>query len=329
MKVGLALYCDRPSSELAELAAAAETAGFAEMWWADHYNARELATVLTLSVVRTSRIRIGTGVTSVLLRHPAVLASLYASLAELSGGRVIAGLGPGGWEVSAELNVTTPSPLGATREATVMLRRLLSGEVVEAPEAKHFPVAKAALRFSPPGPVPIYLAGRGPRMLELAGEMADGVITHGLAPSYLNLVRERRLVGAERAGRPPESCEVALWIEVALGERSQALATLRPKSVLMIGGGYDEGLIPKYGLDPQQVLKVRKAVRAGDSAGAISLITDEMVEAFNLGGPAGWMVERLQQLEQLGVDSVMLSLGEGAKASEIDDLGRGLKEVIS
>jgi hypothetical protein len=54
-----------------------------------------------------------------------------------------------------------------------------------------------------------------------------------------------------------------------------------------------------------------------------------MVEAFNLGGPAGWMVERLQQLEQLGVDSVMLSLGEGAKVSEIEDLGRGLKEVIA
>ncbi len=329
MKVGLALYCDRPSLELADLAVAAEEAGFAEMWWADHYNARELATVLTLSVIRTSRIRIGTGVTSVLLRHPAVLASLYASLAELSDGRVIAGLGPGGWEVSAELNVTTSSPLGATREATVMLQQLLSGGVVEASQGRHFPAHKAALRFSPPVRVPIYLAGRGPRMLELAGELADGVITHGLAPSYLSLVRERRQVGAERAGRAAESCEIALWVEVALGERPQALARLRLRSVLMVGGGYDEGLIPKYGLDPEQVMKVRMAVRAGDPAGAISLITDEMVEAFNLGGPADWLVEKLKNLEELGVDSVMLSLGEGAKTSEIEELGRALKEVVS
>ena len=73
MKVGLALYCDRPSRDLGDMAAAAEQAGFAEMWWADHYNAHELATVLTMSVVKTSTIKVGTGVTSVLLRHPSVL----------------------------------------------------------------------------------------------------------------------------------------------------------------------------------------------------------------------------------------------------------------
>lgn len=329
MKVGLALYCDRPSRELGDMAAAAERAGFAEMWWADHYNTRELATVLTMSVVKTSTIKVGTGVTSVLLRHPSLLASLYASLSELSEGRVIAGLGPGGWEVTAELNVTTPSPLQATREATVMLRRLLAGEVVETPDSRHYPVRRAALRFAPPGPVPVYLAGRGPRMLELAGELADGVITHGLSSSYLNLVRECREKGAVKAARPPESCEVALWIEVALGERSQALAKLRPKSLLMVGGGYDESLIPRYGLDPDQVLKVRNAVRAGDGAGAVAMITDEMVEAFNLGGPAAWIVERLGELEEKGVNSVMLSLGEGAELSEIAELGRGLKEVMS
>jgi 5,10-methylenetetrahydromethanopterin reductase len=329
MKVGLALYCDRPALELAELAATAEEAGFAEIWWADHYNGRELATVLTLSAVHTSHIRIGTGVTSVLLRHPAVLASLFATLAEVSEGRVIAGLGPGGWEVAAELNVTTSSPLGATREAASILRQLLAGQVVEATEGRAFPVPRAALRFVPPEPVPIYLAGRGPRMLELAGELADGVITHGLAPSYLNLVRERRQVGALRTGRAANSCEIAVWIEVAIGERQEAIAALRPRSLLTVGGGYDEGLIPIYGLDPEHVLEVRKAVRAGNPAAAAALITDQMVEAFNLGGPTSWMVERLQQLEQLGVDSVMLSLGEGAKVSEIEDLGRGLKEVIS
>jgi 5,10-methylenetetrahydromethanopterin reductase len=165
-------------------------------------------------------------------------------------------------------------------------------------------------------------------MLELAGEMADGVITHGLAPSYLNLVRERRQEGAAKAGRSPESCEVALWIEVALGERSEALAKLRPKSLLMVGGGYDEGLIPLYGLKREEVLEVRAAVRAGDSAHAVALITDEMVEAFNLGGPPGWILERLEGLEELGVDSVMLSLGEGATISEVEELGSGLEEVI-
>jgi hypothetical protein len=97
----------------------------------------------------------------------------------------------------------------------------------------------------------------------------------------------------------------------------------------MVGGGYDESLIPRYGLDPEQVMKVRKSVRAGDSAGAVGMITDEMVEAFNLGGPPAWIVERLRELEEKGVNSVMLSLGEGAELSEIAELGRGLREVMS
>lgn len=329
MKVGLAFYCDRPAQELAELAAATEQAGFAELWWADHYNTRELATVLALSAVRTSGIRIGSAVTSVMLRHPAILASLFATIAELSGGRVAAGLGPGGWELGSELNVTTPSPLQVTREATTMLRQLLAGTAAGFPDGRFFAVHRAALKFSPPAPVPIYLAGRGPRMLELAGELADGVITHGLAASYLDLVRTRRQTGALRGGRPPEACEVAMWIEIAVGTRSQATAALKPRSVLMVGGGYDEGLIPSYGLMPEQVLQVRQAVRAGDPARAIELITDDMVDAFNLGGPAGWIAQQLQRLAELGVDSVMLSLGEGASPSVIGVLGRALKEVMT
>lgn len=329
MKVGLAFYCDRPARDLAELAAATEQAGFAELWWADHYNTRELATVLALSAIHTSHIRIGSAVTSVMLRHPAVLASLFATLAELSGGRVVAGLGPGGWEVASELNVTAASPLGATREATTMLRQLLAGTAAGFPDGRFFPVQRAALKFGPPAPVPIYLAGRGPRMLELAGELADGVITHGLAASYLDLVRTRRQAGAVRGGRPPEACEVAMWIEVAIGTRSEAIAALRPRSVLMVGGGYDEGLIPSYGLEPERVLRVRHAVRAGDPARAIELITDDMVDAFNLGGPPGWIAEQLQRLEELGVDSVLMSPGEGASPSVIEVLGHAVKEVMT
>jgi 5,10-methylenetetrahydromethanopterin reductase len=329
MKIGLALFPDRPARKLAELAAAAEDAGFAELWWPDHYNSRELATVLTLSAVSTSRIRIGTAVTSVLLRHPAVLASMFATLAELSDGRIVAGLGPGGWEVGADLNVTTPSPLGVTKEAASILRQLLEGQQVDASGNRFFPVHRAALRFKSPGePVPIYLAGRGPRMLELAGEVADGVITHGLAPSYLDLVRERRTEGALRSGRSPDSCEIVIWTDVAVGKREEAMAALRPRSLQMVGGSYDAGMIPAYGLVPSEVMAVRSAVRAHDSTAA-SLITDQMVQAFNLGGPLDWIGARLLEIGELGVDSVILSMGEGVEASEIVRLGRGIREVMT
>lgn len=130
MRLGLALWPDRDVRELAELAVAAENAGFDDLWWPDHYDAREVSAVLTLCAARTTRIRLGTAVTSPLLRHPGILGSLFASLGEASDGRAVAGLGPGGFEVKTNLKVTTPSPIAATREAVVILRALLAGERV-------------------------------------------------------------------------------------------------------------------------------------------------------------------------------------------------------
>lgn len=94
MRLGLALWPDRDVRELAELAVAAENAGFDDLWWPDHYDAREVSAVLTLCAARTTRIRLGTAVTSPLLRHLGILGSLFASLGEASDGRAVAGLGP-------------------------------------------------------------------------------------------------------------------------------------------------------------------------------------------------------------------------------------------
>jgi 5,10-methylenetetrahydromethanopterin reductase len=194
---------------------------------------------------------------------------------------------------------------------------MLHGEV--------FPVVGARLGFQTEQRVPIFLAARGPRMLELAGEVADGVITHGLAGPYFALVAERVKAGATLAGRTPETCEISVMVEVALGDREEALDALRPRCRFMVGGNYDESLIPLYGLDPAPVMRLRAAVRARDP-NAIRLIDEAMVDAFCFAGPER-IVEGLGVLESMGVDSVILSPGTSVGNEGIRELGRIVHEV--
>jgi 5,10-methylenetetrahydromethanopterin reductase len=327
MRVGLALWPDRDVRALAELCRTAERAGFDELWWPDHYDARECSAVLTACVLNSDHLTLGTAVTSPLLRHPAVLASMFATLSETSGGRIVAGLGPGGFEVVTELRVTTPSPLGAMRESVAVLRALMSGRTISLDGGRYFPVGGAKLSFRGAS-VPVYLAGRGPRMIELAGEIADGVITHGLAVPYLQLVGDRVRRGAERAGRDAGDCIVSLMFEVAVDrDMDRARDALRPRCLYMVGGEYAQDLVPLYGLDPDAVAPVRDAVRARDP-NAPNLIDDEMVDAFSVGGSPDRIAEKLAELGESGVQSVILSPGLGVDPSTITALGNATRGAL-
>jgi 5,10-methylenetetrahydromethanopterin reductase len=248
-------------------------------------------------------------------------------LAELTGGRAVAGLGPGGFEVKTELRVASRSALAATREAVDIIRHLLNGERLTLDDGRCFPVAGVGLGFRPSHRVPIYLAARGPRMLALAGEVADGAITHGLSAPYLDLVANRVREGAQRSGRDPSECTVLVMVEVAIGPREEALDALRPRCLFMIGGSYDESLIPLYGLDPEPVGRLRVAVREREPT-AVDLIDRGMVEAFALGGQPEDIAEGLSRLAAKGVDGVILSAWRGIDADSIAELWR-IAELVS
>ncbi|MXZ94607.1 MAG: LLM class flavin-dependent oxidoreductase, partial [Acidimicrobiaceae bacterium] len=133
MRLGITLWADRDVAGLARLAACAERTGFDDVWWPDHYMHRDVGATLTACALATDRVRLGTAVTSPLLRHPGALASLFASLAEIAPGRIVAGIGPGGWELPTQLGIHEPRPLTVTRETALLLADLLSGRSATAP----------------------------------------------------------------------------------------------------------------------------------------------------------------------------------------------------
>ena len=163
----------------------------------------------------------------------------------------------------------------------------------------------------------MYLAARGPKMLELAGEVSDGVITHGLAPTHVRYVREH--LAATGSARP---VSLVLMLDVQIDvDRQRAVDALRPRCITMAGGSYADELIEVYGLDRGQVTALREAVRAGHEPAA--MVTDEMVDGFGVAGPPGHVAERMAELAASGADEVILSVGPG----DLDECTHQLTEL--
>ena len=320
------VWLDRPVVDVAGLASRAERTGFAELWLPDHYFLRDVYVALALMAERTERIRLGTGVAAVQLRHPALIASSAATIHELSQGRAMIGIGPGGFEFPTQFRMHPESPLTLLRDSIAILRGLLAGGVDH--EGVAVSAIGARLSWDPGPPIPISLSGRGPRMLELAGELADGVIVHGLGPGFIGYVREHVTRGASRVGRDPGACEIAVMLDVEIDDdEGAAVERLRPRCRFMAGGSYTDDLIPVYGLDADDVARLRAAVSGGDPA-AGGLVTDAMVRTFALGGPVDAVRAGLSSLAGLGVDRAIVKLGEGdpaTTAAQIDLIGPALE----
>jgi len=177
---GIAIFPEHAPRRFAELCRRVDGGLFEQVWIPDERFFRDLAVQLTLAAINTERVRIGSAVTDPFIRHPALTATLMASVDEISGGRLIAGIGAG---VSGfkQLGVQQERPQLAIREGVALMRALWKGGDVEF-DGKTTSFHGRGLEFTPPrGEVPVWIAGRGPAVLELAGAVAQGVMVGALA----------------------------------------------------------------------------------------------------------------------------------------------------
>jgi F420-dependent hydroxymycolic acid dehydrogenase len=209
LSVGFILAQEQfPSAELLDLGVAAEEAGFDAIWASDHFHpwqdnqghAGHAWVTLAALTQRTSRISMGTGVTCPTYRfRPADVAHAFASLSGLAPGRIFLGVGTGealneipsggGWG-------PYPERAGRLEEAVTLIRRLWSEDWVSS-EGPYYPLSNANLYDKPPAPVPIYIAGAGPKSAALAGRASDGLIT---GPGMLLRPEQRRSLDAFLGG---------------------------------------------------------------------------------------------------------------------------------
>ncbi len=171
---GVSLMPDFPVAEMARLGAVAEEAGFDRCWLFDEGLAtRDLYVTLTAMALATTRIRLGPGITNPYTRHPGVTAAAIASLHELSGGRSFLGLGAGGSLTLGPLGIVGDRPARTMRESIQVIRALLDGGLVDF-DGSVLQLRHAELSYGDPD-IPLWVAARGPRILAIGAELANGV----------------------------------------------------------------------------------------------------------------------------------------------------------
>ncbi len=298
--LGVGLPLEGPVSELVATACEAEALGCSFVWANDDRLQKDLFGVLAAIAVATERVRVGPGVTNPYTRHPALLAAAIATLDEISGGRAVLGLGAGGTN-HRMLGIERAAPVATLREAILLIRRLLRGETASAAGPAN--VARdAVLDFEPlRAEVPIYLGARGPRMLELAGEIADGAIVGNLATvDGWRYARERVRTGAARAGRGLGDVSLIAWFYCSIADdASAARDAIRPMVATSLITSRpilsDLGLVM-----PEQFASTMASLEWSPSAAAVgeagATLPTEALEWFGLAGTAADCRDRLASL---------------------------------
>ena len=208
-----------------DLAREAEACGY-ESLWVTHGAGRDSFLVLSAYAHATRTIGLGSGVVPIHPRHPVALAQEALTLAEVSGGRFRLGIGVSHRPTMTDgLGIEMGNSISAMSEYVTVLRRALSGQVEHA-GARYQVQWKSALPALPKPP-PLLLAGLSARMLELAGEIADGVILWLCAPAYIQKIALPAVArGRARAGKPLDRFEVVAAVPVALTDDPKAATTL-------------------------------------------------------------------------------------------------------
>ena len=266
-----------------DLVRRAESAGY-ESAWVTHGLGRDSFLVLAAYGQATSRIGLGNGVVPIYPRHPVVMAQAALTLNEQVRGRFTLGIGVSHRaSMDAMLGVPIKEPLAVMREYVAVLRGALGAGADF--EGKHYRAHwSLAVPTRPPAP-PIYLAALGPRMCELAGEIADGVILWLTSPDYVRDVARPAIErGRRRAGKTLAGFEIVAAVPLAVtDDRAAALAAFRTELARYVALPFYRAMMEASGLG--------EALRTADRDGAVPAVMAEALGGIGDAATARKFVE--------------------------------------
>ena len=322
LEFGMTLMPDPPTRGLVELTKLAEAQGFSYGWLFDsHVLWMEPYPLLTLMAANTTRMRLGTCVTNPGVRDPSVTASLFATLNEISGGRMVMGIGRG--DSSRRVMGRTPMTLATLENAIQEIRALASGEEV-AVEPQPLQMKWAS------GGLPIYVAAYGPKALRLAGRIGDGVILQFADPHLikwcLGFVRE----GCAEAGRDWATFHVMSAAPTFVTddmERARGQVRWFPAMV----SNHVVDLVSRYAPDelPDELIRYVRNRPGYDyqdhgrvGAHHAEFVTDDIVDRFCVIGTAEQCRQKLHELADAGVNEFNIYLMTEEKERTLEVYGR-------
>lgn len=306
-----------PVSEIIEYSQLAEKKGIGTVWFAEDYFVRSGMATITAIAMATKKIKVGLGVVNPYTRNPVLTAMESATIDELSGGRLILGIGPSNprW-LERGMNIKFEKPLTAVRDCVAIVRELLSTQKCTykghyfslGPSGVTFGSLAGIQRFKPiRSRIPIYLGVTGPKMLELAGEIADGVILSLLTtPDYTKMMIESIRKGADRAGRDMSEIDICAYYPMSVSEDSHAAREyVRPALALLLcvmnttvtAGMTEEARRPF--LEAYQSALAKGQVPNVPST--VQYVTDALMEKFAVAGTPEECCMKLEKYVAAGV----------------------------
>jgi 5,10-methylenetetrahydromethanopterin reductase len=318
-----------PVEDLLRMARVLDAGGFdafwlgeAYPWWRHHdYEARSSTSIAALIAHETERLAVGLGIVSPYTRHPIQIAMEARVLQEVAGpNRFFLGLGASKIfmrEVAADGR--SQRPLGTMREAIAIIRGVLGGGELDF-HGEQFDAVVPALAESaeaPRGDVPLYVGATGPKMLRLAGELADGITTASIGtPAFVRYVREVAGEGARAAGRDPDALDVGSVIVASIDEDSErGKAGAREIAGMYLANKVQniqqaaDVLLEKAELTREEVVPIAEALQRGGRKACAAAVTDEVFrKAKPIAGTPSECIEAIEEYRDAGCTHIQLEL---------------------
>jgi F420-dependent oxidoreductase-like protein len=299
---------------------AAEDLGYDSVWTAEAYGS-DAATILAWLAGQTSKIKLGSAVFQIPGRSAAMTAMTAATIDQLSGGRMVLGLGTSGPQVSegwhgqrfGQQLLRTREYFDVVRMALRRERVVYEGETLQLP-LPDGPGKSLKLTIAPVQErIPIYLAAIGPRNTALAGEIADGWLPTFFSPEHVGLFRPRLEEGAARAGRSLNGFDIAPTVSVYMSDDLETARNfMRPALALYVGGmgsrkqNFYNSLVCEYGFE-EAAAEIQDLYLDGKREEAMAAVPDALIDLVSLVGPREMVAERLAAYRDAGVGTLLVS----------------------
>jgi len=254
------------------------------------------------SLIHSQQTRIGTGIVPITVHNITTLARAVLSLHEISNGRFIFGTGIGGIQDLKKLGITLKKPVTTLHQTIDCLRALWAGDKVST-QNELFSLDDYELRTSS-AQIPVFLGVRGPQMLRLVGELADGAVLSGPI-DYLKYAVKEIDQSASSAGRNPKQIEKVAWLPT-IPTFKGAQESLAKKVVAIVVADMPDSIIDMLSVNREKIEVVRKAVASKGPDAGIPYIDEELIDTFAIAGNLQHMVDMFERISSVGITEVVL-----------------------
>jgi probable F420-dependent oxidoreductase len=332
---GLILVADRISDTI-DLARRAEDGGFGSVWTVEFYNRNGLV-VLGQVAAATKRVKVGTGISYAYMRTPVLSAAAAMDIDEISGGRMILGLGSGTKSMNESWYGVPFEPRSAPKmkEAVALIRQLFQtaggGRVKFDGEFYKIRIPMFGRPHAARPTIPVYLAAVQKGMLRAAGEVADGLVGHPIyTRRYLReFVHPNLRIGFDRAGRGRESFDLASYVITSISEdRVAAVREAKGQIAFYATARSYEGILDLHGWQEAKE-GIYEAFRTFDFARMADCVSDEMVEEIAITGTPEECREKLRRWEGLIDTPLLYAPSVGVSPERVAENNRRIVETFS